>query len=55
MQVNNDTTSKDTRMFSLGMVCDLIKSTKALDFLMWEPVKPQLGRADLLETWRAHM
>ena len=43
MQVNNDTTSKDTRISSLGMVCDLINSTKAQEFLTWEPVKPTTG------------
>ena len=43
MQVNNDTTSKDTKISSLGMVCDLMNSTEAREFLTWELVKPTTG------------
>ena len=43
IQVNNDTTSKDTRISSLEMVWDLMNSTKAREFLTWELVKPTIG------------
>ena len=45
IQVNNDTTSKDTRISSLGIVWDLMNSTKAWEFLTWELVKPTIGES----------
>ena len=40
----NDASSKDTRISSLGMVCDLMNPTKVPDkFLTWELVKPTTG------------
>ena len=45
MQVNNDTTSKETRTSSLGMVWDLMNLTKSQEFLMWEPVQPTIGES----------
>ena len=40
----NDTTSKDSRIATLGMVCDLMNPTKVPNkFLTWELVKPTTG------------
>ena len=47
MQVNKHTTSKDTRIFSLGMVWDLMNSTKIREFLTWELVKPTIEESRL--------
>ena len=42
-EVNNDTTSKDTKVSSFSKTCDLMNSTNALEFLTRELVRPTNG------------
>ena len=45
-QVNSETTSKDTKVSSFAIICDLMNSTNALEFLTWELVRPSNGASN---------
>ena len=45
-QVNSETRSNDTKVSSFAILCDLMNSTNALEFLTWELVRPTNGASN---------